>query len=125
MRIPTLALALLCISACGGDGSTGMDRVSDLTPLEATLQANSDWPYETVGVLDIVEAGYDGSSDEPQWAVGMLLAGGEEFGPLIEIDGKVISRAGINIDSGEEVRVWLEAPKDNYGLPTYPISKIE
>ena len=44
---------------------------------------------------------------------------------LIEIDGGVIARSGIDIDAGETVRVWLESPKDVSGEPMYPVSKME
>ena len=57
--------------------------------------------------------------------LGMLLVGGDEFGVLIEIDGTVIARAGINIDSGEPVRAWLEPPKDVSGEPMYPVSRLQ
>ena len=38
--------------------------------------------------------------------------------------GDVVARARINIDSGEPVRAWLQAPKMQYGVKTYPV-KIE
>lgn len=110
------------LTACGGGGESPAATDSDFA---ATLASNVSWPYEAEGVLDIVEAGFDGTSEAPQWAVGMLLVGGDEFGVLIEIDGAVIARAGINIDSGEPVRAWLESPKDVSGEPMYPVSKLE
>ena len=121
-RLLILACLLGGLVACGGGGESMPSADSSLA---ASLATNETWPYEAEGVLDIVEAGFDGTSDEPQWAVGMLLEGGDEFGVLIEIDGGVIARAGINIDSGEAVRVWLESPKDVSGEPMYPVSKME
>ncbi|MDJ0759363.1 MAG: hypothetical protein QNJ19_08185 [Woeseiaceae bacterium] len=121
-RLLILGCLLGALAACGGGGESSPSTASDLA---ATLAANESWPYEAEGVLDIVEAGFDGTSVAPQWAVGMLLEGGDEFGVLIEIDGGVIARAGINIDSGEPVRVWLESPKDVSGEPMYPVSRME
>ncbi len=118
-----LGCLLGALAACsGGDGQSSPSTDSDFA---SRLASNQAWPYEATGVLDIVEAGFDGTSDEPQWAVGMLLSDGEEFGVLIEIDGGVIARAGINIDSGEPVRAWLESPKDVSGEPMYPVSKLQ
>ncbi len=31
----------------------------------------------------------------------------------------------VDIDSGKPVRAWLEAPKMQYGVKTYPVSKLE
>ena len=117
-----LGCLLAALAACGGGAESPTATKSDLA---TRLASNQAWPYEATGVLDIVEAGFDGTSDEPQWAVGMLLSDGQEFGVLIEIDGRVIARAGINIDSGEPVRAWLESPKDVSGEPMYPVSKLE
>ena len=36
-----------------------------------------------------------------------------------------LSSAGINIDSGEPVRAWLESPKDVSGEPMYPVSRLQ
>jgi hypothetical protein len=109
------------LSACDNEGGGGTSTIG--SGLEAVLESNESWPYEAVGILDIVEAGY-GESDDPEWAVGSLVTKDDEFGVGIEIDGNVISRARINIDSGKEVRVWLEKPKMEYGVKTYPVSKI-
>ena len=121
-RLLILGCLLGALAACGGGGDASPSTESDFA---ARLAANETWPYEAEGVLDIVEAGFDGTSDAPQWAVGMLLQGGNEFGVLIEIEGSVIARAGIDIDSGEPVRVWLESPKDVSGEPMYRVSRME
>lgn len=115
-----LLLAFLALTACGG----GTDSSPAANSLETTLAANDSWPYEVVGVLDIVEAGY-GDSDDPEWAVGSIVTDDDEWGVSIEIQGAVISRAGIDIDSGKKVRAWLDAPHRNYGVDTYPVSRLE
>ena len=115
-----LTSILLSLVACGGD----MDSETGGGNLEIALVANETWPYETVGILDIVEAGY-GDSDSPEWAVGSLVTHDDEYGVLISIEGAVIARAGIDIDSGEPVRVWLEAPKKEYGVDSYTVSRIQ
>jgi hypothetical protein len=109
------------LSACSNDGGDSASTIG--AGLEAVLESNESWPYEAVGILDIVEAGY-GETDDPEWAVGSLVTKDDEFGVSIEIDGNVISRAQINIDSGKPVRVLLEKPKMEYGVKTYPVSRI-
>ncbi len=109
------------LAACGG--SIDEERHSELAVL---LDANTSWPYEVTGVLDIVEAGGYDENDYPTWAVGSLITDQtDEFGISIDIEGDVVPRARINIDSGKPVRAWLEAPKMQYGVTTYPIAKLE
>ena len=121
MRQLILIAIALSLAACGG----GIDEGGG-SELEALLDANTTWPYEVTGVLDIVEAGGYEESDYPTWAVGALVNDQtDEFGIAIEIDGNVIPRARIDIDSGKPVRAWLEAPKMQYGVKTYPVSKLE
>ena len=119
-RILVIA-TLFCLAACVG--------VADEEPasgLLAVLEANETWPYEVVGVLDIVEAGFDGTSDYADWAVGSIVNDEtDEFGIPIEIQGPVIKRGRIDIDSGRPVKAWLEAPRTQYGIETYPVSRLE
>lgn len=122
MRRFALIVLVLGLHACGDAAMDAMPASS--SSLEAALVSNDSWPYEVVGILDIVEAGYD-YGDDPEWAVGSLITADDEWGVLIEIDGTVIARAGINIDSGKEVRVWLDAPLTKYGETTYPVTRIE
>lgn len=125
MKKLSLIVVFLVLVACsGGSGTSGSGSSVGGNNLEAILASNNSWPYEVVGVLDIVEAGY-GDSNEPEWAVGSIVTADDEWGVSIEIQGTVISRAGINIDSGKQVRAWLEAPKDDYGVNTYPVSRLE
>lgn len=122
MKSFALVLAMLLLAACGGGESYDAPAPDSL---EAILQSNTAWPYEAVGVLDIVEAGFE-ESDYAQWAVGFLITDpSDEFGIMIEITDGVAERARVDIDSGERVRVWLEEPKTEYGELTYPITKIE
>ena len=113
-------LFLLFLVACGES-----EERSDVSSLERLLETNESWPYEVVGVLDIVEAGGYEESEYPSWAVGMLTTDDTPNGIGIEIGDGVVSRARINIDSGKKVRVWLEAPHNQYGDTTYPVSKIK
>ena len=121
MRQLTLIALLLGLAACGGaTDSTGASG------LQAVLDANTTWPYEVTGVLDIVEAGGFDENDYPTWAVGSLVNDQtDEFGIAIDIEGDVVPRARINIDSGKPVKAWLEAPTTQYGVKTYSISKLE
>lgn len=120
-QVLILAALALVLAACGGDGTDTDDGGN----LQVLLAKNSEWPYELVGVLDIVEAGGYDESDYPNWAVGNVITDDDEWGVMIEIGDGVVSRAGINIDSGEKVRLWLEKPHKNYDVLTYPVSRIE
>ena len=113
---------LLLLVGCGGQDSGNGASVSSL---EETLSANTAWPQEVVGVLDIVEAGGYGDSEYPSWAVGSLLTDDDDEGISISIGEGVVSRAKIDIDSGKTVRVWLQAPKLEYGIEFYPVSRIQ
>jgi hypothetical protein len=109
------------LAACGGDsGSYSSDSA-----LEAALESNDSWPDEAVGILDIVEATFYRDTDDVEWAIGSLVNDDDEFGVSIEIEGDVISRAGINIDSGKKVHVWLGRPNTEYGIKTYPVTKAQ
>ncbi len=122
MKKFAVGLVVLALSACGGGDS---DDAPVPGSLEAVLEGNTTWPYEAQGVLDIVEAGFE-DSEYAHWAVGFLITDpGDEFGIMIEITDGVAERAKIDIDSGREVRVWLEKPKTEYGELTYPVSRIE
>lgn len=125
MRFTTIILFLgLSLTACGGNDAGTEGTVGGDT-LEATLASNTQWPYELVGILDIVEAGdYDGS-DYPDWAVGSVITDTDEWGVLINIGAGVVSKAKINIDSRKKVRVWLEKPREKDGDLFYPVSKIQ
>lgn len=124
MRHMLMATVLACaLTACGG-GSDGTDSTYGGN-LQILLAKNTDWPYELVGVLDIVEAGGYDESDYPTWAVGNIITDDDEWGVMIEIGDGVVSRARINIDSRKKVRVWLEAPHKKYDVLTYPVSRIE
>ena len=116
------AMLAFVLAACGGDGGSDM---GDAGLLEIRLAKNTEWPCEVVGVLDIVEAGGYDESDYPTWAVGNIITDDDEWGVMIEIGDGVVSRAKINIDSGEQVRVWLEKPHKKYDVMTYPVSRIE
>lgn len=121
MRRLILIAMVLGLSACGG--TTDEENPSEL---QVQLDANTTWPYEVTGVLDIVEAGGFDENDYPTWAVGSLINDQtDEFGISIDIVGDVVPRARINIDSGESVRAWLEAPTMQYGVKSYPVSKLE
>ncbi len=124
MRKSFLCLLVpLLLVACGGqDSDNGGASVSSL---EEALSANTDWPHEVVGILEIVEAGGYDDSEYPSWAVGNLFADDDDEGIGISIGEGVVSRARIDIDSGKKVRVWLEAPKLEYGFKTFPISRIQ
>ena len=113
---------LLTLAACDRDGGADGDSGGNL---QVVLAKNTEWPYEMVGILDIVEAGGYEESEYPSWAVGNIITEDDEWGVMIEIRDGIVSRAEINIDSGEEVRVWLEKPHKKYDVLTYPVSRIE
>jgi len=118
-----IILAIGFLAACSDEAfDVGSEQAS---ALQAVLNANEDWPYEVTGVLEIVEAGGYADSEYPDWAVGNLVTRGDDTGVSVDIGEGVASSAEINIDSGKEVRVWLEAPTKEHGIKTYAISRIE
>ena len=124
MRIPLLIVPIAVgLVACGGDDAGSGSSAGN--SLEATLAGNTQWPYELVGTLDIVEAGDFDESDYPAWAVGSVVTDTDEWGVLINIGPGVIRKAKVNIDSGKKVRVWLEKPRKENGDLFYPVSKIQ
>ena len=118
-----IMISIIYLVSCGGE-SPG-DLGGGNSSLEKALLENTSWPIERVGVLDIVEAGGYGDSDYPSWAVGSLVTHDDDFGIGIKIGEGVISKAKIDIDSGNEVRVWLNAPAKEYGAYTFPVTRIE
>ena len=124
MRIIAISLSIIFALMACGDGDPGLDSMTD-SSLEATLKGNTQWPYELVGTLDIVEAGDYDDSNYPAWAVGSIITDADEWGVLINIGDGVVRKARINIDSGEKVRVWLEKPQMEDDELFYPVSKIQ
>ena len=123
MRKFLASIVVLTLSACGGGYE---EPAPEPGSLEAKLLDNTSWPYEAVGVLDIIEAGGFDESNYAEWAVGFLLTDpNDEFGVMIEISDGLAQRARFDIDSRKKVRVWLERPKDVHDVPMYPVSKLE
>ena len=120
MRYIIPLVFLVLVSSCGsGDPSAnGSDS------LESIMASNSQWPFAVVGTLDIVEAGGYGDSEYPEWAVGSLITSDDPEGIAIEIGSGVVASSGIDIDSGKSVRVWLDQPNKQYGILSYPITKM-
>jgi hypothetical protein len=116
------ALVILLLAGCGNNDSG--NPTYSATKLETVLKANTTWPYEIEGVLDIIEAGGFEESEYPHWAIGFLLAPGAGDGLLIEIGEGIAKEGRINVDSGKRIKVWLSQPKMLHGVKTYPIVKM-
>lgn len=125
--LPAIVLFALILLAAGcGESGDNQPKVKVAPPdFAAKLGKNNAWPYQAVGTLFIVEAGGYELSNYPQWAVGEFTADGEAGKVSIDFQAGVIARALVNIDSGRQFRVWLEAPRVENGAKIYPISKIE
>ncbi len=124
MKQVLLASVLVLVAACGA----GDVEEASVSGLAETLESNTSWPFEVVGVLQIEDAGGYGDSEYPDWAVGSLITEDtDEYGIPISIGEAVVSRAGIDIDSGEKVRVWLDPRGDDDfgGAYFYPVTRIE
>ena len=122
-KLIPIMISIIYLVSCGGESPGGNGE--PLLNLEKALLENSSWPAERVGVLDIVEAGGYGDSEYPSWAVGMLVTHDDDIGISIKIGEGVVSKARIDVDSGNEVRVWLGAPVKEYGVFMFPITRIE
>ena len=120
MTYITLLVILILISGCGSCDSSAPVSSS----LESILASNSQWPFEVLGILDIVEAGGYGVFEYPDWAVGSLNTSDDPEGILIDIGSGVVASSSNDIDSGESMRVWLEQPTKQYGMLSYPITKM-
>ena len=117
-----LAAAAMLVAAGCSEAPAGV--TGSKPTLEAELKANSTWPYAVVGVLDIVDAGFDSETGRVSWAAGAIVTDKDPDGVLIMIEEGAV-RDGIDIDSGKAIRAWLSEPTMEYGYPTYPVSKIE
>lgn len=115
-------LVFLFLAGCSDNDSDNSNYSA--TKLETVLAANTTWPYEIEGVLDIVEAGGFEESEYPHLAIGFLLASGAGDGLLIEIGEGIAKEGRINVDSGNRIKVWLSKPKMLHGVKTYPIVKM-
>lgn len=115
-------LVFLLLAGCSDNDSDNSNYSA--TKLETVLAANTTWPYEIEGVLDIVEAGGFEESEYPHLAIGFLLASGAGDGLLIEIGEGIAKEGRINVDSGNRIKVWLSKPKMLHGVKTYPIVKM-
>lgn len=125
MRKLLLTLVFVSLGACGGSEKPGEygDKMSEL---EIALKDNTRWPVEAVGVLDIAEAGYDEDSEYATWGIGSLVTeDDDEWGVTITLREGVAEDARFDIDSGEAVRVWLDAPVKDFGVTSYPIIRME
>ena len=120
MRYIIPLVFLVLVSGCGSSDPSASKSDS----LESILASNSQWPFAVVGILDIVEAGGYGDSEYPEWAVGSLITSDDPEGIAIEIGSGVVASSGIDIDSGKSVRVWLEQPNKQYGILSFPITKM-
>ncbi|MEM7411431.1 MAG: hypothetical protein AAF430_14425 [Myxococcota bacterium] len=128
MRLLWLGSILALTLACGSDIADFEALAPDQdSPLEQALRSNTAWPYETVGTLDIVEVVFGDESELPTDAFGSLLTeGDDEWGVPVDLGAEVIRSSGVDIDSGEKVRVWLGAPHDPHGAgESYPVARLE
>lgn len=119
MRISVLLFAASLVASCGGEPAS-----EPVGSVEARIAASDSWPQEVVGVLDIVDAGgYE--SDYPDWAVGMLVTADDPDGISINIGDGVLAAGRVDIDDGRSVRVWVNKPNTEYGVLTFPVTKVK
>ncbi len=122
MRAYSIVLLSILLLGC----SEPETSTNSAAGLEAELKQVQSWPHSVVGVLDIIDAGGYGDSDDPypDWAVGSLTTPNDEYGVLIEIGAGVVRKARIDIDSGKPVHALLGAPKDMDGMLSYPVLEL-
>ncbi len=118
MKKTMLVLCLLCLFACGNERGTASSGS------ESGLASNTAWPYEVVGEVDIVDAGF-GDSDYANWAVGSVVVNGEYIS--IDFETSVLEAAGIDseFNFSNPATLNLGAPKKEYGELTYPVVEIK
>lgn len=124
MRHYLVLFFMLFAVSCGGDTADEIS-IPQATALEAMLAENTSWPYEIAGIFDIVEAGDFDDSGYPGFAIGALTTEDDDWGVSITIGAAVVADAGIDIDSGNNVTVWLQQPTKQFGVNTYPVARID
>ena len=117
-----ILLAILILPSCDNSPDVYKESV-----IEQKLKNNTEWPYLIVGALDIAYAGdYDGSSDYPAFAMGQIDTGNDVDDISFNVDHDVLKQAGIDIDSGEVLKIWLAgSPKYENGINIYQVVKLE
>ncbi len=113
---------IFVLSACDNSSNIRMDNT-----IEKNLKNNTTWPHLIVGVLDIAHAeGYDDDSGYPSVAAGQIDTGNQLDDISIEITGDVLKAAGIDIDSGEKLKIWVTGPpRHEYDIDIYKVVKLE
>lgn len=116
-KIVPIILSLF-LAACGGD------EIKNSPSGESALAGNTRWPYEVVGEVDIIDAGF-GDSDYANWAIGSVTVNGEEIS--IEFETLVLRSAGIGseFNFSSPAKLMLGSPKQEYGMLTYPVVEIK
>jgi len=117
-----ILLVILILPSCDNSSDVYKENI-----IEKNLTNNTKWPYLIVGVLDIAYAGdYDGSSDYPSFAMGQIDTGNKVDDISFNVDHDVLQQAGIDIDSGEVLKIWLAGPpKYENGINVYQVAKLE
>lgn len=114
-------LFILTLSACGTN--TPETATSTHEGISAKLLSNTSWPYEVSGTISILDAGV-GDSDYANWAIGSITVDGEDIS--IDFETSVLMDAGVDLDFNfkEPTSIMLGEPKEEYGMFTYPVTKI-
>ncbi|MGL6159486.1 hypothetical protein [Microbulbifer sp.] len=90
-----------------------------------SLKGNKEWPIELVGALDIIDGGGFVEDKYMTWAVGSLSTK-SGYGELsVYLDGNAAVDGRVDLDAEGEFRVWLGAPRTEYGHTEYEIVKVE
>lgn len=117
-KLFVLMLATMIVACSESDNSVSSSESS-------SLEGNNEWPIELVGTLDIIEGGGFVEDKYMTWAVGFFNTK-SEYGELsIYLEGNAAVDGRVDLDAGGEFRVWLGAPRTEYGHTEYEIVKIE
>lgn len=119
MKYVVVVFLTIALTACVEENSSmGSDSVG------TSLANNTVWPYEVVGEIDIVDAGF-GDSDVPSWAVGSIIIKDEEL--LIEFGSNVLRKAQIDADFAfsSPATLMLGKPRSEGGALIYPVVDIK
>ena len=96
----------------------------ELSKTEKILCSNESWPYELIGTFDIVEAGgYDDENEYPTWAIGNLEIEEDDLVSII-IEGDVVLKAKIDIDSGDKYKVLVNPSTEELD-PEFEVIEIQ
>ena len=93
---------------------------------EPTLENVSDWPFEMVGFVDVVDCGELDENGVPDWGVANFWFNNQTSGPGFSFSREILELASIGVfefSETEKFRVWL-VPDPEKSVPVGGVNGI-